>query len=229
MDMTETRRLEMFVRVRDYGTAHVASFPASSFGGEQFASVGAVVDELTQKGATQVSSSGSARQGTGSRAVARAALREDLLNLTRTAAVMALDAHGLENKFRMPRTSGDQALLSTARAFVADAQPFKAQFIQHELSPNFLENLRDDIDALERAINHQNVNREAQISATAGIDSAIERGMNAVQRLDAIVRNKFHDNPAALAAWESARHVERPPRKVKAGNGLTDAPKNPQT
>ena len=34
-------------------------------------------------------------------------------------------------------------------------------------------------------------------------------GLTAVQRLDAIVVNKLRDNPAELAAWASARHVER--------------------
>jgi hypothetical protein len=36
--------------------------------------------------------------------------------------------------------------------------------------------------------------------------------MNAVRELDAIVRNTFRDDPATLAEWTSARHIERAPR-----------------
>jgi hypothetical protein len=49
------------------------------------------------------------------------------------------------------------------------------------------------------------------VAATVAVSDAAERGHNAVRELDAIVRNIFRDDPAALAEWESASHVERPP------------------
>ncbi|HEX3561075.1 MAG TPA: hypothetical protein VHU19_17910 [Pyrinomonadaceae bacterium] len=54
--------------------------------------------------------------------------------------------------------------------------------------------------------------------------------MTAVRRLDAIVRNKFRDDPPTLAAWEHARHVERAARVPKRANGATKAapPGEPQ-
>jgi hypothetical protein len=33
-----------------------------------------------------------------------------------------------------------------------------------------------------------------------------------VRKLDAIVRNKYANNPAVLAEWTSASHTERDPR-----------------
>lgn len=215
MDMNDTRRLEMLMRVRNFGFAHSDSFPTTSMGSAQFVIINTIIEELAQKGASQASNSGSARQGTGSRAAARTALREDLKSLTRTARVMSLDMPGLESKFRMPRSGSDQALLNTARALAADAVPLKSQFIQYELEPEFLDALQNHIDVFEHAINSQNASRDAQVAATASIDAAIERGLTAVQRLDAIVRNKFRADAAALAAWESARHVERAGRATK--------------
>jgi hypothetical protein len=41
-----------------------------------------------------------------------------------------------------------------------------------------------------------------------------EQGLEAVHELDAIVRNVYADNAAELAAWESASHVERAPRRA---------------
>jgi hypothetical protein len=39
------------------------------------------------------------------------------------------------------------------------------------------------------------------MAATASLDAASERGIKAVLRLNATVRNKYRDDPAALAAW----------------------------
>lgn len=215
MNDLETRRYEMFVRVRDFGTTHAASFPATTLGGEQYAVVGAAVEDLTRAAASQSSGVGSAQHATASRSVARAGLHEDLQAITQTARAMALDDPGLENKFRMPRSGSDSSLLTAARAFALDAVPLKADFIKHELPVTFLADLQTAINDFEHAVGSQNANRETHVSATVSIDSTIERGMNAVRRLDAIVRNKFRDDPATLAAWESARHVERATRTVR--------------
>lgn len=224
-----TRRFEMLTRVRDFCTTHAASFPENSLGGQQSAAVSAAVEELSQEAATQSSGISSVQQATVSKAGAREALRESMQAISRTARVMALDTPGLENKFRLPRSGSDRRLLSTARAFAADALPLKAEFIRHELPATFIEDLRADIADLERAIGDQNTGRGTHVTATATIEEAVERAMNAVRRLDAIVRNKFRDDPATLAAWESARHVERNTRQPRRTNGdQPPAPAPPQ-
>ena len=140
--------------------------------------------------------------------------------ITRTARMMAIDTPGLENKFRLPRSGSDPALLQTARAFAADALPLKAEFLRHEMHESFIEDFKEEIADLERAMGQQNTGRGAHVSATASVESAAERGMNAVRKLDAIVRNKFREDPATLAAWESARHVESAPRtRKRSSNG----------
>jgi len=199
----------MLTRVRDFGVTHAAEFPPASLGGEQFAVVGQVVEELTRQATAQSSSAGAARQGSANKASAREDLREDLQAIARTARAMSLDVPGLEDKFRMPRSGSDQALITTARAFAADALPLKAEFIRHEMPANFLEDLNSDIEKFELAVNSQNTGQEARVAATAAIDASIERGLNALQRLDAVVRNKFRGDPAKLAAWERAKHTQR--------------------
>ena len=49
-------------------------------------------------------------------------------------------------------------------------------------------------------------------NATEAIDQVIDRGMDAVKQLNAIVKNKFINEPAKLATWASAKHTERSPR-----------------
>jgi hypothetical protein len=208
MNNVITRTAEMFVRVRDFSTERAGSFTTGSLGAEQFAIVADTIETLTNEITTQTTGKSSVQQATASRTGAREALRASLQAIAQTARAMALDTPGLENKFRMPRSGSDQALLYAARAFAADAAPLKAEFLRHELHASFIEDLQAEIADLERAMGGQNTGRDAHVTATASADSTVERGMNAVRRLDAIVRNKYRDDRATLAAWESARHVE---------------------
>jgi hypothetical protein len=78
MKDVERRRFEMFVRVRDFGATHGASFAAGSRGTELLATVGASVEELETHAAAQASGASAGAQGTASRAAAREELRQDL-------------------------------------------------------------------------------------------------------------------------------------------------------
>ena len=224
MNNVITRTFEMFVRVNAFQAERAGSFTAGSLGAEQFAIVAEVIQELNGAVTSQATGKSSVSVATASRTDAYERLHESMRAIARTARAMALDTPGLENKFRLPRSGSHQALLHAGRAFVADATPLKAEFIRHEHAASFIEDMQDEIEDLQRAMDGQNTGRDAQITATASIEGTVERGMNAVRRLDAIVRNKFRDDPATLAAWEHARHVERAARTQKRANGKTEAP-----
>ncbi len=124
---------------------------------------------------------------------------------------------------------GDQALLTGARAFLADATPLAAEFIKHEMPADFLDELKNQIAEFEATLNQRTAAKGAQVSATAGITDAIGRGMIAANRLDAIVRNKFRGNVSVLAAWTRASHVERTSRPAKPSQPKPpEAPKPPE-
>jgi hypothetical protein len=216
MNHHESRRYEMLRRVRDFGAAHVADFPAISLGGTLFAAVGATVAETEQAASTQTSSAGSSRQGTESKDLAREALLDEMEAITMTARAMALDNPGLENKFRIPRNASGQDVLTTARAFLADATPLADEFIRHEMSKDFLDHLRDAIADMEQAISERNHHREGRVASTAALGEVIARGLKQVKQLNAVVRNKYRNDAATLAGWTSASHVEQPPRRKTA-------------
>ena len=214
MNELENKRYQMLIRVREFGARHASDFPADSFGGQTFADVGAVITELAGYATTQSVGRGSARERTVSQATARAALYEHLLAINVTARALALDTPGLETKFRMPRNGTDQALITAGRAFAADAVPLAGAFQKHEMPAHFIDELNADIAALEETISGRARNRDSHVAATASLDATVDRGIKAVRRLNAMVRNKLRDDPAALAAWESASHVARRSRTV---------------
>ena len=142
-----------------------------------------------------------------------APLRDDLEAISRTARAMASDVPVLDDKFRVPRNNNDQLLLNAARAFATDATPLSAQFIAHELPADFLDDLNADIAALETAISNQAGGVGDHVAARAAIDDSIDRGIEVVRKLDAIVRNKYANHADVLAEWISASHTERAARR----------------
>ncbi|HEX8633578.1 MAG TPA: hypothetical protein VF703_05440 [Pyrinomonadaceae bacterium] len=227
MKDSDTRRYEAFLRVRDFGAAHAAQFPPNSFGAEKLAALDAVIAALDQHASTQASGLSTAQQGVTGKAAARDELRRDMEAISRTARSMAFDTPGLEDKFRLPRTPKDQELLSTARAFAADAQPLAAEFARRGLPADFLTDLTSDIESFEQAVSRKTTGRAAHVAATAAIDDLIEDGLKHLRQLDAVVRNIFSDDPATLAAWTSASHVERAPRRKRPVAASPPSPPQP--
>ncbi|HJQ32770.1 MAG TPA: hypothetical protein VJ866_11350 [Pyrinomonadaceae bacterium] len=216
--------LEMFVRVVAFVAERVVFFPEGSFGDELATELKVIIKTLNDTIAAQNSALSSEQRATAAREAARKTLRGTLRALAHTARAMSVDAPGAETKFRLPRSSSDNALLQTARAAASDAVEFKDRFVQHGMTSGFIEELKRQIADLERAVEEQNAARAAHVSATATVEANVERGMEVVRSLDALVRNKFPDDPATLAAWESARHIESPPRSRKrTGNNAAPA------
>jgi hypothetical protein len=210
---TQTRNLETLRRVRDFGESHVASFPIGGLAAQKFQAIAAVIEEVEAHSTTQSGGKGAAQASTSAKRAAREDLREKMVAVRETALALEEVNPGVSVNFRIPRTNGDQALISAARAFVEAATPLKDQFLQREMPATFLEDLTAAVTRFESALNEKNVNTEKSIAATAAISSSLERGMKLVRELDPIIKNKFRGDAAALAAWASASHVERPPKK----------------
>jgi hypothetical protein len=209
MKKFDVHRYDMLVRVSAFGAAHRDLFPAGALGGRMFAALGAAVRRMDGCVTSEASGHGAAREGTLSKNAARAALRDALDTIARTARALALDTPGLEGKFRAPVKGSDHDLATTARMYLADAAPLAASFRSHGLPGSFLTDLRGRLDAFEQSARDHVAARETRVLAKAGIETAMEAALNALQRLDAIVPNRLRDNPVLRAAWTSARRVTR--------------------
>jgi hypothetical protein len=213
MERAETFTLEMFIRSHGFVAARPTVFPATSRAGEINAQLATVIAKLRQHAATQSSSTRSSREETKLKSTRLDALQEDLEAIYRTARAIALNRPGFDEKFRLPKNKGSQSWLAAARAIADEAEPSKEDFIRLGLPANFLEDLRSDITEIEEIIHRQGQASGEGVAASAAIDEAIEEGMKLVRELDAIIRNVYRDDPATLAEWTSARHIERAPRR----------------
>jgi hypothetical protein len=212
MNLIDIRRLEMLKRVRDFGAEHATDFPPDSPTGQMFADVTHVVDKLEQEAVTQYTGIGSSLESTQTRASARERLRETLQLFVITAqAVATAKGSDVDQEFRMPR-KGDQRLITAAKAFAQQAAPLKADFVLHGMPDTFLDDLNAEIDDFDETVAAHTNTRESRAAARYGIDAALEEGLMAAVRLDAVVRNRMRQNGEALAKWQIAHHVDYPGR-----------------
>ena len=202
------KAFEMFKRVRDYGASRTADFPPDGLGGQLFALLASVIAKLAEQAMLQTASTGGALVGSANKATLRVRLRQSLRFYNRTGRAIVAGNPALKKKFRMPE-SGDERLLSAARAFLELAQPLAAEFIKREVPADFLEKLKSDIDAFEGAMTERNQHRDSRVKARAAMKSLVTSGLQVVSDIDVVVRNKFVNDEPNLSAWETACHVER--------------------
>jgi hypothetical protein len=195
----------MLLRVSRFGAEHAASFPSETLAQRSFAAVAEAASALEQHAVTQASASSEGQART--KAVARTRLRGSLRIIGRTARAFVIDAPGVVCKFRVPKTNGDHALLRAARAFARYARELETAFVEHGLSPAFLDDLDAEATRFEQASGDYRAVKLAGVGATAGVDAELARALAAVRRLDVIVANVFRDDRPVLAIWQQARRV----------------------
>jgi hypothetical protein len=215
MNDLEKNQSDAIVRSSEFGTQQPQLFPAGQFAAQLLARLHTAAAKLTLETTKHASSRGSAQQNTVGKATLREALHEHLATINRIAQALSFEMPGLKNKFRMPR-GDDNDLLTGARAFAADALPLKSDFIRYGLPEDFIEDLNDDIAAFEQATAARNQSMGQQAASHAAQDEALADGLQALRQLDTYLQTVLRDDPAMLAAWNRASHIERVPHRRKS-------------
>jgi hypothetical protein len=215
MKKTEARILDTFVRVRQHGLARAAAFPANSRGHELYVAVDAALNNMQRHAATQAVHAHAAKGKTAQKRVADKALRDLMETISRTARSMSTLTPEMEEKFRRPSNNDKRTWLAVARAFVLEAEPLSEEFVGRGMAPDFVDDLKARILAVEQAVDGRAKESGGRVAAPAGVAEAAQQGLEAMRELSAIVRNVYAGNEAELAAWESASHVERAPQRAQ--------------
>jgi hypothetical protein len=212
MDKRQRRKFEMFLRLRDFYNARAADFPADSVGGQLFTALLSIVEQLVQLGTDKFSIVSDVAQAIDIKGDAKDLLYSLLQDMRDMAAAMAFEINGLESKFRIPRNRSVQNLILAGRAFAADAGEYKDAFISYGLAPDFIRQLTTATEALAAAASSSDEGTQERVGANAALVTLFKDAMLKVNRLDPIVRIKYRNDAANLAAWIYASHREREPR-----------------
>lgn len=216
MNDDQSRRLAMLGRVNGFRERYTTDFAAATEGTRLMDLAATAEADATGGGADQSSGGGSARAGSATKADLYESLLDDLRAISATAKPLSKKIAGLDEKFRLPRSISQINIITAARAFLLDATPLAAEFVQYEMSVDFLTDLADDIAAYDKASDDQGDGLGKRVGATRTLAQAISDGCTAVRDADPLMRNKYKGQPAKLAEWIAASHVERAPRAAKA-------------
>ncbi len=213
MNDYDRRRYEMLVRVKQFGIDNAADFPAPSVGATQFDNVAAFVDNIEAISAVQLGGFSEAAQQFDIKATIRETLRDQMSAISRTSKSMEYAFPGIADLFAFQRNMPDADLLAKARAFLHDASPIQADFVAYGMPATFLTELSATANEFDDIFNATASATADHVEATASISDMIRQAMVCVHILDGIVKNVYNGNPGMIAAWASASHVEKAPKK----------------
>lgn len=222
MNITDTRRYEMLVRVRDFGDTYGHLFPESSVARQQLAIVAAAVKELAAHDMALRTASVAARADR--KAHAHQALIDRLSAMSQTARVLARTTAGFDAQFQVPRPARDQALLTAGRTFAREAGAHAHLFVQQGMPQSFVADLEALIDAFEHAVRDRGLSHAEMHASRASTSATIKAGLDAVSSLNAIVTNHFNDDAVTTAMWDRVRRIARPERTPKLAETPVPAP-----
>ena len=210
MNKLDQRLLATFQRVNEFGVAHKSDFTPGGPAVNAFDFIATLVPKGGTDAAVQVTGKGEAKAGTASRAAVRLALHGELASITATAHSIALTTPGFDNKFHLPSSGSDQALLASAVSFVTEGTPLLATFVASEMPADTFTVTQALIDQFKATGVGQDAGKTKQVGATAAMKDNRHKGELMLETLNGIVPNKYKNNPAVLAEWHTASHVERP-------------------
>lgn len=228
MNDRQRRRYERGQRVDAYMDAAGEDFPPTGKGGTEAARLKGLLSQTVARDVERAANKGMRREGTEGREKARTALRQMLKSAWDTHKAIALDHPDIKGRFESPsKSKTDQALVTTARAYIAAVVPNPDLFTEYGLPADFFTDLRLKADALETSTALQNTGVNAGVNSTAAVEETLQQLDEAVERLNMVVSNKYRDNPSKLAAWESASRVERAPRRQPEDDDAAPPPPPP--
>ncbi len=208
MNSRELQSREIFTRIGEFATRHAAAFPTEAIARTLFTELADITRELDTHAAAEISHSGGGRLKQAAKGDAHDLLETRLRAIARTARAIAVTTPNFDRNFTIPTRPTDRELLDLARSFAEAAAPHAAEFVKYSMPTDFLDLLNAEMTAFAEALSEKRLVRAAKTDASAAIDAAIERGMNIVRQLDAIVRNTFHDD-ATVTEWKRVSRPER--------------------
>ena len=131
------------------------------------------------------------------------------------AAIVDDDIKGTAARFKNPYPRSDQKLIARAVSFHADSADIESELKRAGLDEGDRVLLLTGKDQFQQAAGNYASCKERQAEATGGLIESFRKAMALSRRRDKRVKMKYRDNPAKLAAWAVASHLERPPKRGK--------------
>lgn len=171
--------------------------------------------------AAQTSGFGDQRQAQEIYETRRDGLIDLLDEFVLAAAIVDDDIEGTAAKFKNSYPRGDQKIIARAASFYNDSVNISSELTEAGLRSGGRDQLLTLHDEFQQAAAAHDTAEERHGEATGGMNAAFRQAMELSSRRDKRIRLKYRQNPAKLAAWEIASHLDRAP---KGKGGTTPQP-----
>ena len=222
MNAKITHRLEVMDRVKPFILDHPFAPPVPR-ADVLVTNINTAATTLRERGSDQALGRVSFRAGVDERAAMAEALRQTMRDINDTASELdTVQYPGVRMLFRMPTSSGYQALINGARAFIEALVPMQAAFVERGYLADFDEALVLQIDAVEAATLRKYRGLQLQRNGTADLELVARSGMAAVRELGTIVRRRYRlANPGLYEVWKAASRPQSAPKAATTATSPT--------
>ena len=193
--------------------------------GTQVAAFQTAISALSTAAATQDNQQRSASGDTADVTTLRSTLwNKSMKPLARVARAVIVDMPSAAPALRLPDSSVDQqGLITAATAMATQAQSYEQLLVAHGLPANFIAQLQNATALLDQALTTRRQATAARKGATSTITTEFQAGRKALELIDTMMEHALADDPASLAAWESAKRVKAAPSTTSAVPSTNDA------
>lgn len=126
------------------------------------------------------------------------------------------DIPGTAEKYKKAYPRTDQNLIAKATSFHTDGEAIKEALAEAGFTTEDRARLITVRDAFQQAALARDTSEEHHAEASGGMNASFKKMMDLSRRRDKNVRMKYRDNPAKLAAWTVASHLDRAPKPKPA-------------
>ena len=227
MNNVRKNHSERNVRCIAFGDERPEGFTEETARGKSLAKLRALQKRIEELDAECATHDRTRMQGTSGKQDDREAITKMLTSIDKTGDLVGLDYTELKGAFQRPKAnSNDQTLLSTARSIAAAVALHKAKFLEYDMPEDFAEQLEARTASFEQAMQRKVSGASAKSTTNSELDAAFRAADQELRRLDTLVRNKYGDDPATMAAWEHAYRLGRS-RPSKNGGSKGESKKAP--
>ena len=207
MNESEYADYQALERASSFASTHAQSFPAGSMAAGDFARIAPL---LASVGHADFQPGLPASPATAAKEQLFAELWDDLKAIARTARVIDRQEPGFATAYRLTDNT-QREILATATAVLAKLKEpgTAAKFVSYSMPENFVTDLESDLAAAAALGGEQHDDHLGGTGDTARVRALVREGRELLESLDASVRNRFRDNPEALAEWRAAARIHR--------------------
>ncbi len=206
---------DAFNRILDVLPVEFADLPKNSEAAAAAADLQTQYGIIISESGAQSGFAGAGKSGTAVRAVARLSIEDYLSTLSRTARSLSRTMPGFDKNYPASSRLDNTELLNEARAVAAKALADEAIFIGRGLTSEFITSINGFIADFDAAQDVSNVADGSRGAAVGSKNDAYEKGLDDVDVINDFIRNFYRSQPAKLAAWKIASHVERSAKRKK--------------